>query len=164
MTCEQEAFLNDSWCVYFHEPENEAWDDASYHMVANIATASQVHGVCNAFNELWSKGMFFVMREHIKPMWEDECNKNGGCFSFKVMKSEVPGAWKQLMMMATGETLVKEEYRAEHWDKVCGISISPKRNYCILRVWISDKEMSNLKHYKLCGPSYTTILFKEHAP
>ena len=118
--------------------------------------------MCSAFNELWSKGMFFLMREHIKPVWEDEHNEQGGCFSYKVMKPEVPGAWKQLVLQAVGETLVREEYRQEHWSKVCGVSISPKRSYCILRVWVSDKSWNSEKQYNIAQPSYSEVMFKAH--
>jgi hypothetical protein len=39
-------------------------------------------------DQLYSRGMFFIMREHILPLWEDESNKNGGCFSYKIYKDK----------------------------------------------------------------------------
>lgn len=157
-----ELFLNDSWTLYFHDPNNEDWDVKSYHNISTISSVADVANVCTTFNDLWTKGMFFLMREHIQPVWEDPCNANGGCFSIKVMKQDVPGAWRLLMSMATGETLLKAEHRSGRWDSVCGISISPKRNYCILRVWISSKDMNNQQLFNFAHPAYTSIMFKEH--
>ena len=28
--------------------------------------------------------MFFIMKNNVKPVWEDDNNKDGGCFSFKL--------------------------------------------------------------------------------
>ena len=28
--------------------------------------------------------MLFLMRDGIQPIWEDEKNRNGGCFSYKI--------------------------------------------------------------------------------
>lgn len=158
-----EVFLNDSWVLYFHDPDNEAWDEKSYHTVATMSTASEVSQVSKVFSEAWSKGMFFVMREHIKPVWEDECNRNGGCFSFKVMKPEVATFWDVFLKKVTGETMItNEKDRRENWDKICGISISPKRNYCILRLWVSEKSWNDSARFALGHPAYTSVMFKDH--
>jgi Eukaryotic initiation factor 4E len=157
-----DTFLNDSWVLYFHDPNNESWDEKSYMQLATMGTVTEVVQVCEAFSAIWSKGMFFVMREHIRPLWEDDHNINGGCFSFKIMRQDVPKAWFDLVATTTGETLIKESEREQNWDKVCGISISPKRNYCILRIWISDKTWGDKSHYTLKLPASSSILFKEH--
>ena len=157
-----ESFLNDSWTLYFHDPDNQDWSIKSYHNITSVSTPQDVINVCAAFSDLWTKGMFFLMREHIQPIWEDPCNSNGGCFSIKVMKNDVPNAWRLLMMMATGESMLKHEYRSKQWDSVCGISISPKRNYCILRVWISTTDMNKENSFNFVQPGYTSIMFKAH--
>jgi hypothetical protein len=162
MTSSMETFLNDSWSLYFHDPYNENWDEDSYNHLCNMSSVEEVVQTCESFKGLWNKGMFFLMREHIKPLWEDPYNKNGGCFSFKAMKPEVPKVWKDFVAYVVGETLVKVEHRDQNWTKVCGISISPKRNYCIIRVWISDKTWCEPANFVLKVPSYTSVLFKSH--
>lgn len=152
-------FLNDTWKLWFHDPNNEAWDEKSYIELATISTVEDVAQVGNAFRDLWSKGMFFLMREHIKPVWEDEHNANGGCFSYKSMKPDVPRDWFDLMAMASGETLVVANKRGDNWEKICGVSISPKRTYCILRIWISDKTWGDPAFYTINPPS---LMFKTH--
>lgn len=152
-------FLNDTWKLWFHDPNNEAWDDKSYVELATMSTLEDVVQVCDAFKDLWNKGMFFAMREHIKPTWEDEHNASGGCFSYKANKPEVSRAWFELLSLACGETLVVADKRADNWEKVCGVSISPKRTYCILRIWVADAAWGNPDYYTIHPPS---LMFKTH--
>lgn len=102
------------------------------------------------------------MREHIEPMWEDDHNKNGGCFSYKIMKPEVPAAWFQLCAKCLGEAILTPEFREIEFEKVCGVSISPKKNYCILRIWVSTTDVEQVSHHTLSIPSYTSVLYKPH--
>ena len=43
-----------------------------------------------------------------------------------------------------------------------GISICPKKNYFIIRIWIKNSEYAIKEHYKINIPKYTTILYKKH--
>lgn len=163
MACDDRTFLNDSWVLYFHDPNNDSWNDDSFHVIAYLSTTQDILSVCRLFHDMWSQGMFFVMRSHIKPVWEDPHNMNGGCFSSKVMKPEVSKSWHDMLMRTTGESLLHEQFRHENWDKICGVSISPKRNYSIIRIWISDQKLSDINKYNIHKPSHTSILFKPHA-
>jgi hypothetical protein len=155
-------FLNDTWKLWFHDPYCESWDEKSYIELATVSTVEEIAEVYHAFKNIWSKGMFFLMREHIKPVWEDPHNASGGCFSYKVMKPEVPTQWLHLCARATGETLISPGKRPDHWEKICGISISPKRTYCILRIWVADAAWSDPQLYTVQLPAYTAMQFKTH--
>lgn len=159
---EPEVFLNDRWTMYFHDPNDENWEKCSYKELCNISTPQEFVDTAAAFQGLWAKGMFFMMREHVGPMWEDEHNKNGGCLSFKIMKPDVPKAWFQLCSKLLGESIFIPEFRFIDFDKVCGASISPKKNYCILRIWVSTPDVQQVSRYELDVPAYTTVLYKPH--
>ena len=58
---------------------------------------------------------------------------NGGCFSFKVNNSDVYKTWTQLSYLLTGETLSNNHKLQE---KITGITISPKKTFCILKIWL----------------------------
>lgn len=153
-----EIFLNDCWALYFHDPVNESWDSKSYKLLHTISTAQDWIKADKAFNDLWQEGMFFLMREHIEPMWEDPHNAQGGCLSFKVNKPEAREYWFQLGCKTIGEVLKKT---MEDSQNVCGVSISPKRSFCILRVWLAKEDCPD--DYHLETPYYTQVLFKSHA-
>lgn len=172
-----ETFLNDVWMLSFHDPNDDNWTHASYVNLHTISTAEDLAQVQKAYAPLWEHGMFFLMREHIAPMWEDSHNVDGGCFSFKVMRPEVPERWYRLCAAILGETLVRDvedqreggrhiggpdTAREAIWDMVNGISISPKRNYCIVRIWIRKGDFGRQGLYDLHVPIYTEILFKPH--
>ena len=132
-------------------------------MVGGVSTVADWIQADLAFREMWPKGMFFLMREHIQPLWEDPHNKDGGCFSFKVNKPDAAAFWYKLGAMLLGDTLVKDgDGSAATRDAICGVSISPKRNYCILRVWVGSKNFSKLSAYTIDAPGYTQVLFKSH--
>ena len=77
--------------------------------------------------------MLFVMRKGITPMWEDEANRDSGCFSFKVANKFVYDVWKTLFYSLCGETLIKDVSQTKN---INGITISPKKNFCIIKVWL----------------------------
>ena len=154
-----ESFLNDTWNLYFHDPDNQNWEMESYILLTSISTVEEYIMLFNSLKDVWHKGMFFLMREHIQPIWEDKHNKNGGCLSFKIWKNEVGTIWEELSYKLLGEVLLKDK---THWQKICGISISPKRSYCIGRIWISDPCISDTYIYDIDLPSYSKILYKSH--
>lgn len=154
-----DRFLGDCWSLHFHDPDDNDWTDKSYKLLGTVSTVQDWQMAETAFHDMWQKGMFFLMREHIKPLWEDEHNKQGGCFSFKVNKPDAGVFWYRLCALSLGETLFKDQT-----DRLCGVSISPKRNYCILRIWVSCQFLTSDfgKIFNLTVPEYTQVIFKSH--
>jgi hypothetical protein len=99
------------------------------------------------------------MREHIMPRWEDENNKNGGCFSFKINKNELHEKLFEITSMILGETLGKNDIVS---NSINGISISPKKNYHIIRIWIKTNNNLLKENFNLTIPSYSTLMYKSH--
>jgi len=152
-------FLNDCWNVYFHDPDDNDWSEKSYMLLGTLSSVEDWQSADVSFTDLWQKGMFFLMREHIKPLWEDDNNKHGGCLSFKVNKPDAGQFWYKLSALALGETLLKDSTLA---DKICGVSISPKRNYCILRIWVADPKVCSIDQFNIQSPEYTQVIYKSH--
>ena len=155
----EDQFLNDTWNLYFHDPDNSNWDIHSYILIATITNVEEWLQIYNQIKDFWNRGMFFLMREHILPIWEDENNRNGGCLSFKLWKNEVSQNWFELASKVLGETLLKD---IEDWSTISGVSISPKRNYCIARIWVNDAMHGNIDLYNLMVPSYSKTMYKSH--
>jgi hypothetical protein len=154
-----QRFLNDCWGVYFHDPDDNDWSEKSYMLLGTLSSIEDWQSADVSFTDLWQKGMFFLMREHIKPLWEDDHNKNGGCLSFKINKPDAGPYWYRLGAHALGESLLKDTTIA---DKICGVSISPKRNYCILRIWVSDPAICTIDMFNIQSPEYTQVIYKSH--
>jgi hypothetical protein len=91
--------------------------------------------------------------------WEDENNKNGGCFSFKINKNEVLDKFFEVSSQILGETLGKSDLISSN---INGISICPKKNYHIIRIWIKNNSNISKDNYNLIIPNYSTLMYKSH--
>lgn len=158
-----DVFLNDTWTLSWHDPNGADWSAESYKTVATLSTVQDFWRVGNTLNvDAWTSGSFFLMREHIAPMWEDPHNEHGGCWSMKVMRHHVADVWTNLMVSVLGETLVMPAHRTGMWSVVNGVSITPKRSFVIIRVWLSDYERRSRDMYALGNPAYSDLLYKRH--
>jgi hypothetical protein len=150
--------------MYYHLPDNKAWDLASYTvLMGSIDNAESVIALSSKLHDNVIRNcMLFVMRDGITPMWEDKKNREGGCFSYKVSNKFVPEVWKNLFYCLSGESLCNKD---EHNDYVNGITISPKKNFCIIKIWLSNTKLQdpgciiNIPNLLKQG-----CLFKKHLP
>ena len=103
------------------------------------------------------------MREGIKPTWEDPKNRNGGCFSYKVSNKNVHKVWKDLSYVVIGGTI---STNSNFVKCVSGITISPKKNFCIIKIWMSDCNNQNpaIVTGDVKGLISQGCLFKKHTP
>jgi translation initiation factor 4E len=160
----QKSKLNDKWTFYYHLPDDKQWDLSSYkHVMKDISSLEQLISVNEKTPEKIVKYcMLFVMRNGITPMWEDKENRDGGCFSFKVSNKLVYDVWKQLFYSLCGETLCKD---VSHSKKINGITISPKKNFCIIKIWLKDCSVQDPNILiNIPNLSKQGCLFKKHAP
>ena len=107
--------------------------------------------------------MLFFMRDGIKPLWEEPQNRNGGCFSYKVIDKNISFTWKNLCYIVSGQSISKNKGFVE---KLNGITISPKKKFCIIKIWMSDCDNQNPEMItdELKDISPNGCLFKKHAP
>ena len=156
--------LIDKWDLYYHLPYDKSWDISSYKKIMeNIDSVEKLIAINESLPELVVKHcMLFVMKTGITPMWEDPKNRNGGCFSFKVINKQVYGVWKALFYAICGETLcVDKKYNSV----INGITISPKKNFCIIKIWLENCSIQDSKII-IDIPNLVKdgCLFKKHEP
>ena len=134
--------LNGKWVLYNHLPSEKNWSLCSYNIImSNIDTVEKMIAINRALPENMIKfSMLFLMREGITPLWEDEQNKNGGCFSYKVINKNVLQVWRHMMYLLAGESLATQtDYNAN----INGITISPKKNFCIIKIWMKSSKFQD---------------------
>lgn len=149
----EDVFLNDTWKLFFHNPSDSNWTMESYVPVSIISSVEDFWESVNAISPWLSTGMFFLMREHVFPCWDDTYNIDGGCYSIRVPKENAQESMTDMMMSAIGETLLKPEKR-DRWDKINGVSISPKNAFNVIKVWMGKGE--HLDHEDMKLPSCRT--------
>jgi hypothetical protein len=154
--------LNSEWALWFHKCDDNDWDFSSYTSLGTFDCIEDYSIIMNAFEPGHvENSMLFLMRDEIKPMWEAEENKDGGCISFKVYKNQIYECWIQLANNLIGENLLKN---GEQYLKVNGISISPKKTFSILKIWFSDEETNDAKTYlnTLDKFKFEDAIYKSH--
>jgi hypothetical protein len=156
-----ETYLNDVWTFYFHDPNSNDWTNESYKLLGTISTTDEFWQHFILVKEHIHKGIFFFMRDYVFPSWDDPANLDGGCLSIKVLKEHVPSFFEDVAIKLLGETLLHDTHRIG-WDKVNGISTSPKKHFCIIKIWVKDDCLSEKALFDFIPSFYGDILYKSN--
>lgn len=156
----KQHILDDSWILWGHLPHDIDWSFASYKEIMTMKTMEDILALYENFPDTLIKNcMLFLMRNNIQPTWEDPKNKKGGCFSYKINNKNIATCWKNLSYVLLGETLVESNI----CKKINGITISPKKNFCIIKIWLSTCEYQNADIISdIDGLAKHGCLFKRH--
>jgi len=128
--------LSDKWTLWAHLPHDTNWNINSYKSIYTFDSIEAITALYKYIPEnMITNCMLFLMRDGIIPTWEDEKNKRGGCFSYKINNKFVPTVWNKLSYNLVGNNLTKDKELLKH---INGITISPKINFCIIKIWIAN--------------------------
>ena len=161
---EEHHKLSDRWTLWAHLPHNTDWSINSYIKIYTFTSVEETIAISETMpSVLVENCMLFLMRDGVKPTWEDPKNRNGGCFSYKISNKSVCKVWKEGRYVVVGGTVSKQ---MNYVNNVTGITISPKKNFCIIKIWMSDCSNQNpeVVTVDLKGLSPQGCLFKKHAP
>jgi len=155
--------LHDKWTLWAHLPHDTDWTVKSYKKIMTFSTIEEAIVLYETIPDKMVKNcMLFLMRDGIKPTWEDEKNCDGGCFSYKVGNKNVTTTWKHASYLLIGESLTSE---SKLGASINGITISPKKNFCIIKIWLDSCEFQNpRKIMEIAGIVPDGCLFKKHVP
>tara|TARA_Y100000361_G_scaffold147776_1_gene159749 strand:+ start:283 stop:849 length:567 start_codon:yes stop_codon:yes gene_type:complete len=157
--------LNTIFNLYFHDPNSYNWEKESYKKLCKISTIHEYWILNHLLSQKIHLGMFFLMRNEIFPLWDNEDNKNGCSFSFKILKKESIIYWNKICILILSENFLKKEHMLL-WNKINGLSISPKKNFCIIKIWLKEKNIfneNNIYEYFNIPKEYSgDIIFKDH--
>jgi hypothetical protein len=155
--------LSNKWTLWAHLPHNTDWSLKSYIPIYTFTNVEETIAVTESLPPtLIENCMLFIMKKGISPTWEDPKNRDGGCFSYKVLNKNVTKAWSELTYRVVGESISSSD---PFINSVTGITISPKKNFCIIKIW-----MSNCNHQNptvvapVKGLQSQGCLFKKHTP
>jgi translation initiation factor 4E len=164
-SCHSESHpLHDKWTLWAHLPHDTDWSIHSYKKIFTVSTVEEGIAITETLPEVLVKNcMLFIMREGIKPVWEDVQNRNGGCFSYKIANKSVYEVWREMSYVLMGESIGQE---AAFSAGVTGITISPKKNFCIVKIWMRDckNQNPNVVSTEIKGITPFGCLFKKHTP
>ena len=134
--------LNDKWVLYYHLPSDKNWTLSAYTVIMdNIDDTNKIISINETLSDNIVKlAMLFLMRSGVSPLWEDPSNINGGCFSYKVVNKYVHDVWKSMVYLLCGGTLCVD---TKNFSAINGITISPKKNFCIIKIWLNTSKIQD---------------------
>jgi len=156
--------LKHNWNLWAHLPQDTDWSVKSYKKIYQFKNVEETIAIIESCPENLSKNcMLFIMRDGITPMWEDAKNRHGGCFSYKVSNKNVFEVWRDLTYVLIGETISTNDIFV---NSVTGITISPKKNFCIIKIWTTNCDHQNpqIVTNEIKNLTPQGCLFKKHTP
>jgi len=151
--------LNSNWKFWFHDPLDNNWKLESYkdiYTIDSIESYWKLYSFLN--NKIIENSMLFLMRDTIEPLWEHQENIKGGCWSLKIPKGNIFDIWNDISIALLSESISNQDT-----ININGISISPKKNFCIIKIW-TNKNINNIKNLNpITNLSYDGIIFKSHS-
>ena len=164
----EKHLTNTKWIMWYHNPSDKNWKLDSYKDIIEISSLEDFCVLKNSWSKCLpntSEGMFFLMRKMdthcIYPQWEDKHNRNGGYWSFKVDKNKSDDTWFNLIMYTIGENITRDVNKS---FGINGISVSPKKNFCIFKIWNNDNTINNKQYLssKLEFLNMSEVLYSNH--
>ena len=156
--------LRYKWNLWAHLPQDPDWTVKSYKRIYQFKTVEEAIAITESLPaDLVKNCMLFIMRDGVTPMWEDPKNRNGGCFSYKVSNKNVFEVWRDLTYVLIGESI---SANSTFVNSVTGITISPKKNFCIVKIWMTNCDHQNpvIVTNEIRNLTPQGCLFKKHTP
>lgn len=154
--------LSQKLTMYAHLPHDIDWSIESYKPILKMTTMEELLTLQENMNDtLVCNCMLFIMKQNIKPVWEDNQNRDGGALCFKVPNEFSPYIWRTMCQLFAGRSLCKDQ---SNFDKINGLSISPKKNFCIIKVWTCDDSIQSGDAIVDIDNLDKNVLYKKHNP
>jgi len=109
---------------------NQSYDQ-NLKPIASFGTVEQFWSVYSHLirpNELSGHCDLHIFKDGIKPLWEDEANKDGGKWIVRLRKGLASRCWENLLLALLGEQFMVG-------NEVCGAVVSIRLQEDIISVW-----------------------------
>lgn len=161
-TSGNEIYLPFKYILWCHDIFNKDWSLNGYNKLCEITTVTDFWKLFNNLEKLGFKiNNFFLMRDGTDPTWEHENNRNGGICSMRIEIENSLKIYEELCSYLMCNKLV------EDIADINGISISPKNNWAIIKIWNRNKnnDLSKLLNETLLDKYKDfSIKYKENEP
>ncbi|TKR87982.1 hypothetical protein L596_012296 [Steinernema carpocapsae] len=144
----EEHPLHNKWTLwYLQYSPTRSWEE-SLSEVSNMDTVEKFWATFNHLqgpSKLGWGSDYYLFKEGIKPMWEDESNVKGGRWLVYIDKEkrdqQLDKNWLELLMAVVGEQF------EEHGQEICGAVVNIRRKGDKITLWTRDalKDDVNLR-------------------
>lgn len=130
--------LNTPW-TFWLDKSARGYTQADYEAaLRKIYTVHTVEGFWSVYNNIPGVGelrpscSYHLMRDEVRPLWEDEANASGGTWRLKCPKWDSDKVWKEMLLACIGEQL--SEHLHED-DGLVGVTIAIRERDDLIQVW-----------------------------
>lgn len=132
------------WTLWFHSVKDNNWKKESYKKIFTINNLGDYQILCNILKKIHLQNcMLFLMKDDILPIWEDPENINGTSISFKITGEDILKDWNDIVL-----NVITNDIYIQSINNINGLSISPKKEFNIVKIWTKDKINSYKDNYK----------------
>lgn len=139
-----DKYLSSPWTVWVHKNECTDWSELSYKNIYTIDSIGTFWRFFNNFHLLDKlSNNFFIMKNQIKPIWEDNENRTGGIYSVKLDTGYIQNDSKiscesmiSLCLLIMNETMISKN------NEINGISYGIKNKSTLIKVWYKNYDFN----------------------
>jgi translation initiation factor 4E len=134
--------LSNNYNIWYHHCKDD-WSIGGYKHIYSINNGVDFWKLYNNWDLIGGLlcKQFFIMKTGVKPIWEDEINKKGGCWSFKIFENQANELWEDLSILFVTDNLLSNS------DECVGLSICLKKNsYCVIKIWNTNNKNNSIKN------------------
>lgn len=157
--------LKNSWVIYYRPPTSKNSDyEKSIKPLCRIPSAQafwQVYSHLKRPSALPTVSDYHFFKEGIRPVWEDEENKQGGKWTMRLKKGVADRFWEELLLAMIGDQF------AEASEEVCGAVVSVRSGEDVFSIWTKNDGGRNVKIREtikrvLNLPADTSLQWRSH--
>ncbi|XP_015605883.1 eukaryotic translation initiation factor 4E-1A isoform X2 [Cephus cinctus] len=135
--------LQNTWTLWYYENDRTKNWEQNQREITSFDTAEDFWSLYNhikAASELRQGCDYSMFKQGIRPMWEDDANKNGGRWLINLEKkqrvTDLDHFWLEILLCMIGEAF------NEYSDDVCGAVVNVRPKGDKLGVWTADCDRS----------------------
>lgn len=137
--------LSSTWTVWTHDNKNDDWSVESYEPIYKISNIGEMWRFLNVFGNLNNTDyQYFIMRNGIMPIWEDNNNRDGCICS--IMLECTNRAYKHVYneicidaFIAFSCLVFNESFVSNNLD-INGLCYSSKQRNVLIKFWVKNHE------------------------
>ena len=143
-----EMKLNTTWTVWVHENDNKDWSISSYksiYVIDSIGSMWRFLWILDNLNK--NVRQYYIMRNGITPIWEDNNNKQGAICSIMIDKMNSGSrhargdlgvdAFSAICVLVMNESFVKNN------QDINGLCYTIKSRSALIKLWVKDYETNS---------------------
>lgn len=120
--------LQNSWTLWYYDHEKGKTWEACQHQITTFDTVEDFWSLYNHIKqplEIKNGNDYSLFKNNIRPMWEDEQNKNGGRWIINLQKffrhNELDKLWLEVILCLIGEAF-------DYSEDICGAVVNVRSN------------------------------------